>query len=149
MQQIVRDSCKLFRQATRESTIGCGSNLSASCPDVAASLWLAVAAAAYLPQPRLRQGMGSARDDGGKPSKQTRPVADRLNVLWGLVFLAVSSPKAVQRPGGLRQRWLCVWGCEANLGLGGDPRGVSPLQMMLCSLKAVTRRGQMRVLPYL
>ena len=40
------------------------SKLSASCPDVAASLWLAVSAAACSPQPRLPLGMGSARDDG-------------------------------------------------------------------------------------
>ena len=32
---------------------------------------------------------------GRKSSKHTRPVVDRLNVLWGSVFLAASSSKAV------------------------------------------------------
>ena len=69
MQQIVTDSRELFRQA---AIIGCFtvsrpvSNLSASCLDVAASLWPAVPAAAYSSQPRLPLEMGSARDNGAQ-----------------------------------------------------------------------------------
>ena len=68
-------------------------HLSASCPDDAASLWFVVAAAAYFLQPRLREGMASARDDGA--SHPSRHDQYRLNVLWSVVFLAASSSNAV------------------------------------------------------
>ena len=129
MQQIVRDVRELFRQATRDSNSGCFtvsrpvSNLSASCRDVEASLWPAVVAAAYSPQPRLPQGEGSARDGGAShPSRHDQLTGSTFYGAW----------YSWQRP--LHRRYndlkvcdigLCVFNSRGSLGailsLGGDP----------------------------
>ena len=142
MQQIVRDSRELLRQATRVCFVGCFtvsrpvSNLSASCPDVAASRWPAVAAAACSSKPRLFWSTGSARDDGAShPSRH-----DQLLTGWTFFRAWYSWQRPLQR----RHNDLeacdsggCVFlgGVLGHMRVSVENQRCLFIAMMFCSLK--------------